>query len=217
LRVLQEKQVTPLGETRALPLDVRIVGACQQSLGALVASKRLRQDLAARLAGATLELPPLRARRSDAGYFFGYFLRKFSGGRPPRVDAKLLERLLLYSWPNNVRELALLTQRLLVMHGQEPVLKQSILPEVFGRSEAEANGSPVSGPPPGSVPPEDRNQHDLRLLCAALEACEGNISRAALKAGISRQRAYRLMAGQGASQAELELEDAADGAHGTRT
>ncbi|HYP87709.1 MAG TPA: sigma 54-interacting transcriptional regulator [Polyangiaceae bacterium] len=215
LRVLQEKQVTPLGETRALPLDVRIVGACQQPLGALVASKRLRQDLAARLAGAILELPALRERRSDTGYFFGYFLRKFSGGRPPRVDAKLLERLLLYRWPNNVRELALLTQRLLVVHGQEPVLKQSLLPEAFGRSEAEAPSSPASSVPV-AAPTEDRNQHDLRLLRAALEACDGNISRAAAKAGISRQRAYRLMGGQSPSQAE-GFEEADDGAHGTRT
>ncbi len=107
LRVLQEKVVTPLGETRPLPLDVRIVSACQQRLERLVESKRLRQDLAARLSGATLELPPLRERRSDTGCLFAYFLGKLSGGRPPRVDAKLLERLLLYHWPNNIRELAL--------------------------------------------------------------------------------------------------------------
>jgi DNA-binding NtrC family response regulator len=217
LRVLQEKQVTPLGETHPFQLDVRIVAACQQPLDALVRSKRLRQDLAARLSGATLELLPLRARRSDTGYLFGYFLRQCSGGRPPRVDAKLLERLLLHSWPNNVRELSLLTQRLLVVHGQEPVLKQSMLPEAFGRGEADPPSSASSeqaGAPPA---PEDRNQHDLRLLRAAVAACDGNISRAAVKAGISRQRAYRLMAGQGLAEAEAAPEDAGDGAHGTRS
>jgi DNA-binding NtrC family response regulator len=219
LRVLQEKQVIPLGETRPIPLDVRIVGACQQPLDVLVNGKRLRQDLAARLGGATLELAPLRLRRSDTGFFFGYFLRKLSGGRPPRVDPKLLERLLLYAWPNNVRELSLLTQRLLVVHGQEPILKQAMLPQAFGRSEAHPSTPPGSEADGGEAlsTPEDRNQHDLRLLREALAACDGNVSRAAVKAGISRQRAYRLMTGPGSSEAEPPLEDGADGAHGTRT
>jgi transcriptional regulator with PAS, ATPase and Fis domain len=212
LRALQEKTVTPLGETRPLPLDARIVGACQQHLEALVAGKRLRQDLAARLAGATLELLPLRARRSDTGYLFGYFLRQFSGGRPPRVDAKLLERLLLYGWPNNVRELSQLTQRLLVLHGEEPLLKQSMLPEALGRSEPSKQDAPLTE----SMPAADRNEHDLRLLRRALAECDGNMSRAASRIGISRQRAYRLMAGKSPAEPESDAEDDADGAPGTR-
>jgi DNA-binding NtrC family response regulator len=211
LRVLQEKQVTALGETRPTALDVRIVSACQQPLAELVAVKRLRQDLAARLAGTTLELKPLRARRSDIGYLFGYFLRKLSGGRPPRVDVRLLERLLLYGWPNNVRELSLLTQRLLVLHGQEPLLKQALLPEVFGRSEgAEQEPRSLSAPPPA-----DRNEHDLRALRDALRACDGNISRAAAKIGISRQRAYRLLAARVTRDGDPEPELDDDGEHGT--
>jgi transcriptional regulator with PAS, ATPase and Fis domain len=188
-------------------LDVRIVGACQQHLEALVLGKRLRQDLAARLAGLTLELPPLRARRSDAGYLFGYFLRNFSGGRPPRVDAKLLERLLLYSWPNNIRELSLLTQRLLVLHGHEPLLKQGMLPEALGRSEGSEPEARASAPAL-----EDRNQHDLRALQVALLENDGNLSRAATKIGISRQRAYRLMAIR--SDTEPPPADEDDGARG---
>jgi len=190
LRALQEKQVMPLGETRAVSFDVRVVVACQQSLESLVQQRRIRQDLAARLLGATLELPPLRARRSDVGYLFGYFARSVSGGRPPRLDAKLLERLLLYSWPNNVRELELLARRLVVVHGHEPLLKQSVLPAAFGRSD----DPEIEDAKPSTPPLEDRNEHDLRALKAALSANQGNVSRAAAMAGISRQRAYRLMA-----------------------
>jgi transcriptional regulator with PAS, ATPase and Fis domain len=145
---------------------------------------------------------------------FGYFLNKFSGGRPPGVDAKLLERLLLYSWPNNVRELSLLVQRLLVFHGQEPLLKQGLLPEAFGRSED------TEPQPTVSFAPVDRNQHDLQQLRAALAACDGNVSRAAAKVGISRQRAYRLMAGrdarEGDGDGELRLAPDDVGTHGTR-
>jgi transcriptional regulator of acetoin/glycerol metabolism len=214
LRALQEKQVTPLGETRAVSIDVRIVCACQEPLEELVRAKRFRQDLAARLAGVTLELPPLRERRSDVGYLFGYFLRQLAGGRPPRVDAKLLERLLLHAWPDNVRELSLLTQRLLVLHGHEPLLKQQMLPAAFGRSET----TEPEERPTGAEPAGDRNAHDWQKLELALKACDGNVSRAASMAGISRQRAYRLMAGRSAPGAERSApEDGEDQqAHGPR-
>ncbi|MEO8903949.1 MAG: sigma 54-interacting transcriptional regulator [Polyangiaceae bacterium] len=214
LRVIQEKEVTPLGETRAQPLDVRFLSACQPHLEQLVQSKRLRQDLAARLSGAMVEITPLRERRSDAGYLFGFFLQKLTGGRPPRVDAKLLERLLLYRWPNNVRELFMLTQRLLVTNGDEDLLKQAMLPEVFGRSESAEPDMPKVPP----APAEERNDHDLRQLLLALEACDGNMSRAAARAHISRQRAYRLMAARSAPEVDGEVpsERNINGAHGTR-
>lgn len=189
LRVLQERQVTPLGETRAVQLDVRFLAACQTSLAELVRSRRLRQDLAARLSGMCLTIPPLRERRADIGYLFGFFLRQASGGRPPGVDVRLLERLLLFDWPDNVRQLELLTRQLVVMHGHEPLLTQNMLPESFGRSEQERSAERPA------LPPADRKAHDLQALRAALRDNDGNVSRAAAQAGISRQRAYRLLGG----------------------
>lgn len=188
LRVLQERQVTPLGETTPVRLDVRVLSACQTNLEELVQAKRLRQDLAARLNGLSFTVPPLRERRADVGYLFGYFLRKAAGGRPPAVDVRLLERLLLFPWPDNVRQLELRTQQLVVMHGHEPLLTQSMLPDVFGRSEQER-----SAPEGPRIVAADRNEHDLRALEQALRESEGNVSRASAQAGISRQRAYRLL------------------------
>jgi len=188
LRVLQERQVTPLGETTATKLDVRLLSACQTGLEQLVQDKRLRQDLAARLNGMCLTIPPLRERRADVGFLFGYFLRQAAGGRPPAVDVRLLERLLVFGWPDNVRQLELLTRQLAVMHGHEPLLTQYMLPVSFGRSEQE----PVAAPGPRVVA-ADRNEHDLRTLEQALSENDGNLSRAAAQAGISRQRAYRLL------------------------
>ena len=204
LRVLQEKEVTPLGETRPIPLDVRIACACQRTVDELVRAGRLRQDLGARLSGVMLEVPPLRDRRSDVGYLFAYFLRRLSGGRPPAVEPKLIERLLLYGWPNNVRELFLLTQRLLVLHGGEPLLEQEMLPECFGRSDDQAGLVSRGAPEPSAA---NREEHDRRALVAALDACAGNMSRAAAQAGISRQRAYRLMAARGVSAVSDENGD----------
>ncbi len=189
LRVLQEKQVVPLGEVRPANVDLRVVAACQVPLAELVDSKRLRQDLAARLTGLTITLPPLRARRSDIGLLFKYFLARFAPGRVPLLDPKLRELLLLSPWPDNVRELELLTRRLLSLHGDEPMLKAAMLPERF-----ELAGSERSPPSVRAVAPSpDRDQHDLQALRAELLVTDGNITRASANIGISRQRAYRLM------------------------
>jgi transcriptional regulator with PAS, ATPase and Fis domain len=133
---------------------------------------------------------PLRERRADISALFTHFLNRYSGGRPPAVDGKLLEHLLLSPWPGNVRELELLVRRLLALHGHEPMLRRSMLDDV-------ATATP---PRPGSVPPAKRrsgedDEADIAKLRAAF-ASHGNLSKAAQQAGISRQRAYRLLDGR---------------------
>jgi len=201
LRVLQEAAVIPLGETRATPIDVRIVAACQEPLSALVESKRLRPDLAARLNGLSVEVPPLRKRRSDIALLLGYFLSKHSGGRPPAVEPELLESLLVYAWPGNVRELELVARRLLVLHSQEPVLRRSHLPEELRPSPQKRLGS---------APPEaSRREHDEHVFALELRRNGGKVAPAAAAANISRQRAYRLLGRRSVS--EFLSESAPDG------
>jgi DNA-binding NtrC family response regulator len=188
LRALQEAAVTPLGETRPTPIDVRIVAACQEPLASLVESKQLRPDLAARLNGVSVEVPPLRRRRSDIALLLGYFLSKHSGGRPPAVEPELLESLLVYAWPGNVRELELLARRLLVLHSHEPVLRRSYLPEEL---------RPMPRQAVSSVPAEaSRREHDQRLFAVELRRNGGKVAPAAAAVNISRQRAYRLLGGR---------------------
>jgi transcriptional regulator with PAS, ATPase and Fis domain len=192
LRALQERCVTPLGDTRCVPVNLRLVAACQQSPTDLVQAKRLRQDLVARLNGLTLEVPPLRRRRADVAVLFGHFLNRHSGGRAPAVEADLLESLLLYDWPSNVRELELLTRRLLVQHGHSPILRRSHLP-----SELRPPVRVARQPDEKQV---QRREHDRRLFADELRRHDGNIARAAAGAGISRQRAYRLLGKQSVEQ-----------------
>jgi transcriptional regulator with PAS, ATPase and Fis domain len=196
LRVLQDRQVTRLGETRADVVDLRVVAACQQPLEELVASGRVRRDLAARIAGLTVVVPPLRQRRADIGVFFRRFLDHYAAGSPPSVDPRLLEALLLYHWPGNLRELDLLTRRLLALHGNEPILLLSFLPPEIG-DRVPVPDQPARVQPPGRgehATTADRDQHDSQRLADELRRHAGNISRAAAAAGISRSRAYRLMA-----------------------
>jgi transcriptional regulator with PAS, ATPase and Fis domain len=188
LRALQDSEVTPLGETKAVRLDLRVVAACQELPSELVRAGRLREDLVMRLSGITLVVPPLRERRADVALLLGYFLKRWGGEGAPAIAANTLERLLLYPWPGNVRELELLARNLLVLHGQEPILRRSMLPETFGRASNTPSRDELGAP--------DRGEHDLERLKRELEKNGGNVSAAASAIGISRQRAYRLMNGR---------------------
>jgi transcriptional regulator with PAS, ATPase and Fis domain len=201
LRTLQQSEVTPLGETRPVSVDVRVVSACQTPLLELVAAQRLREDLMMRLNGVTITLSPLRERRVDVGVLFEHFVRRFGGEKAFDVEPRALEQILLHSWPGNVRELELFTRKLLTLHSEAPQLRRSMLPESM-ESRRHSNSSP-----PEPIRPElDRKQHDLQALCRELAKTSGNVAAAASAIGISRQRAYRLMAGRSVEELLLSLD-----------
>jgi transcriptional regulator with GAF, ATPase, and Fis domain len=178
LRVLQEQQVVPLGESQPVDIDVRVIVAGQSPLQNAVRAGKFREDLYMRLCGLELTLPPLRERVADIPGLFQSFLAKHAEGTPPAVEAKLIESLCLYAWPGNVRELELIARRLLAVHGSEPVLKKRLLPEHLTSRATNAE--------PGA---------DLSRLAVALRRSNGNLSKACAAIGISRQRAYRLLDG----------------------
>jgi DNA-binding NtrC family response regulator len=107
LRVLQEREVLAVGATRAVPVDLRLVSATHRDLQSLVAGQQFRADLLARLAGVTLELPPLRDRLDDFGILLSTLLLRHApaGAQPATVDPAALRLLLRHGWPLNVREL----------------------------------------------------------------------------------------------------------------
>jgi len=181
LRVLQEQELVPLGESQPVSVDVRVIVAAQAPLAEAVAAGKFREDLYMRLRGLEIDLPPLRARIADVPELFQSFLAKHASGAPPLLESKLVESLCLYAWPGNVRELELTARRLLAVHGDEPLLKRRFLPEH------------VLSPP--SAAPGDEPQLDLGRLAAALRRSNGNLSKACTELQISRQRAYRLLDG----------------------
>ena len=187
LRTIEAREVTPLGESRPVSIDVRVIVAAQKPLTEAVATQRLRPDLFARLDGLTVRLPPLRQRREDIAGLFTHFLDGISGGRPPQVHARLIERLCLYAWPFNVRELNQLARKLLLLHGHEPVLQCSHLPERFSDEKERKQITLPAGES------ENRDEQDLRALLEALPEVENNLALASAAVGISRQRAYRLI------------------------
>jgi transcriptional regulator of aromatic amino acid metabolism len=187
LRALEQKEVVPLGESAPVRVDVRIVAAVQSPLREAVEAKRFRGDLFARLDGVTIRLPPLRERVQEIPFLFMSLLAKGLAGRPrPTVDSALIERLCLYDWPFNVRELDLVTRQILALHGDQKKLVRTMLPS---RMLAPATTSGRAIPAIPNVPPPI----DLETLLVVLRSHGGNISRAAVALGISRQKAYRLM------------------------
>jgi hypothetical protein len=104
LRVLQERELVPLGESQPVRIDVRIVVVGQASLAGAVHAGTFREDLYMRVSGLELTLPPLRARVSDIPSLFLHLLQRESSAPGPAVEGKLIESLCLQPWPGNVRQ-----------------------------------------------------------------------------------------------------------------
>jgi transcriptional regulator with PAS, ATPase and Fis domain len=207
LRAVERREVVAVGETQPTPVDVRIISASQEPLPALVKEGRFRPDLMARLDGLTIVLPPLRARREDVAPLFLEFLRRQQAHSIRSIEPRLIEALCIYDWPLNVRELLLLTRRLAAIRGKESMLRREHLP---ARLLDYVGVNPVAAPSPStkskrSWRPTD-SKDEFEALTAALKANRGNVSRAAAAIGISRARAYRLMAANQDGMSDLAQE-----------
>ncbi|MEX6689995.1 sigma-54 dependent transcriptional regulator [Danxiaibacter flavus] len=124
LRVLQEKEVQRLGGNTTEKVDVRIVAATNRNLEKEVADGRFRLDLYYRLNVFPIELPPLRERKEDIEPLVQHFLAKFSkaAGRPqPRVNSEVMDALIEYQWPGNIRELEHMVERLVLLAEEDEV------------------------------------------------------------------------------------------------
>jgi sigma-54 dependent transcriptional regulator, acetoin dehydrogenase operon transcriptional activator AcoR len=206
LRVLEQREVQPLGEARPVPVDVRVVVAGQEALLDAVRERRFRADLLARLDGLSVGLPPLRARREDVPALFCQLWAALGQGKAPSLEFDFVERLCVHHWPLNVRELVLLVRRLLVFYADEPSLVAAHLPARIGE-QADRPCSRPAAQEPSSVERSSEGaalleRVELPELVAALRAAQGNVTRASTLLGISRQRAYRLIEGHA-----LDLDD----------
>ena len=199
LRALEQRAVQPLGETLPVSVDVRIVVAGQSSLFEAVKRQQFRADLLARLNGVTLYLPPLRERRSDVSLLFSHFLRELRQGDLPELEPEFVERLVLHDWPFNVREVVQLARRLAVLQGAESVLRVQHLPREMRAAQKSSPSQPVENAEATATPAA----LDLPSLLSALQATGGNVTRAAARLGVTRQRAYRLLEEQAVDLASL--------------
>ncbi len=188
LRVLQEKEVLPLGATTPQRVDVRVVCATHRDLDREVAEGRFRGDLLARLREVPLALPPLRERREDLYRLVRHFLDR--AGRPEiEVGFPFMLALAHYDWPYNVRELESAVKLALALGGTNPTLELEHLPATV-RSALEGHGEPPrasTGPPAR----RSRNAPSEEALRELLARHRGNIAAIGRELGKERMQVHR--------------------------
>jgi transcriptional regulator with GAF, ATPase, and Fis domain len=185
LRVLQSREVFPLGATEGEPVDVRVIGATHRNLEQLLAEGRFRQDLYARLNEYHIVLPPLRDRKEDIFMLLREFMRRH-GGRQLPVTFQFMTALLHYDWPYNVRELESCAKRCAVLSDGK-ALDESMLTDDIAR-EMEDYGRTLIEGEPGKDEPAAPTREELTAL---LDRHQGNIAAVGRELGKARMQIHR--------------------------
>lgn len=126
LRVIQNREIIPLGGTKVKKVNTRIIAATNQDLNLLVKEGKFRQDLFYRLNVFPITIPPLRDRNGDIALLSDHFMKKFSS-RKIRLDPAALKKMETYSWPGNVRQLENVLQRALILCEGQKILAEHII------------------------------------------------------------------------------------------
>jgi two-component system response regulator HydG len=192
LRVLQERRLRPLGASEEVAFEARVVAATNRDLEAAVDEGRFREDLFFRLDVLRVEVPPLRARGSDALLLAQHFVRACaarSGRAVTGISRGAAEKLLAYAWPGNVRELQNAIERAVALTQHEQVLVED-LPERI--RDYGAGHVLVAGEDPSELAPLEAVEQ--RYVARVMEAVGGNKTLAARVLGLDRKTLYRKLA-----------------------
>lgn len=200
LRVLQEREYEPLGSTKPVRTDIRLLTATNQDLAALVAKGRFRSDLFYRINVICLSLPPLRDRTEDIPDLACGFLKTFSAALNKKIDGfapEVYRRFYAHPWPGNIRELENVVERMVVL-AREPLLGEVLLPPGFASagpglvaSAGTVNGVGVYASTGTGAVHDARDQAERSCILSALEAHGWNRSETAAALGIDKTTLWR--------------------------
>ena len=188
LRALQEREVTPVGGSEAIAVDVRVVAATHRDLEGMIEEGTFREDLFYRLDVVPIEIPPLRERRQDIPALADHFrvdVNAREGRTVPGFALDVIQRLGAYDWPGNVRELENLVERLVVVAGHRMVVMDD-LPAHLRMSVVDLENATLDLPESGVDLRIFLTQLEERLIAQALERTGGNKNRAAELLGMNR-------------------------------
>ncbi|HVJ01358.1 MAG TPA: sigma-54 dependent transcriptional regulator [Sphingomonas sp.] len=191
LTVLEQRQVTPVGANKPVPVDIRVIAATNLPPEKLHDESHFRQDLLFRLNTVEIDLPPLRERREDVpeliDHYLGHYARRY--GRPvPELSPAARAALLHHDWPGNVRALRHALERAVILARDVP-----LEPEDFALVSAAPRISPQAIVPPRAAEDLNLERVERRLVEEALKKHGYNISLAAAELGLSRAALYRRM------------------------
>jgi len=201
LRVLQEKSINRMGDSRVIPVDVGVICATNKNLWQEVENGKFRIDLYYRLNVINIFIPPLRQRREDIMVLFEYFLDKIHGGQTPSEDEKkrIEEKLKSYDWPGNIRELQNVVERMVNLAGMAPVAAGHLPPEIKRVKNEGISGDfsniyrDMTIYEARGEQKKIRQEQEREQIIILLRRFNGNVSRVAREMGVNRSTIYRKM------------------------
>jgi len=189
LNVIEDREVVPLGSSKVVNVDVRIISATQHDPLDMIARGEFREDLYYRLNGITVRLPPLRQRTDCAG-LIRKLLRSESVAAVD-IESQLIERLVEHSWPGNVRQLRNVLRTMLALRSGDTLTLADLREEWLAGAAPDAagrTGAPAVAEAEGESVLSGAEREALRRT---LETCQWNVSAAAARLQISRRTIYR--------------------------
>ena len=186
LRVIQEREIKPVGGNQRIRVDVRIIAASNQNLMEAIAQKTFREDLFYRLSVVPIHLPPLRERKEDLSFLVQHFIQQYNRKRKKPlvgISPAAMEMLMKYGWPGNVRELENTIERAIILEGGEIITAES-LPWLFHQDR----GKKAPAAARELVSLEDLEKEHIALV---LRETSGHKSQAAKILGIDRKTLYQ--------------------------
>jgi len=186
LRVLQEKEVRPVGSNDKVPVDVRVIAATNRDLEAAYRGGTFRKDLYFRLNVVTIHVPALRERRSDIPQLAHYFLDRYAPGENIQVTPAAMKSFLQYEWPGNVRELENCIARAVALGDHHTIDVEDLPPSI--RSAQEGEGAAASGSAVSTTALADLER---MTILRVFEKAGGDKALAGKMLGISRATLYR--------------------------
>jgi transcriptional regulator with PAS, ATPase and Fis domain len=188
LRVLQEREFRPLGSTKTLKADFRVIAATNRPVAKALAENRLRSDLYYRINTFQIEVPPLRYRKQDIPPLVAFFVKQFAtqlGKSEPEIAPEAFQKLLDYAWPGNVRELQNAIEYAVVLARQNAIGAKELPRELQLPIALQQFGASV--PTQGVQSLDDMERV---TILQALAQCHGNKKKAAELLGIQRPTLY---------------------------
>ena len=193
LRVLQERQIRRVGDTKTVPINVRVLAATNESLGEKIKGGNFREDLYYRLAVIPIEMPCLRERLDDIALLVNHFLQKNAsqtGTEPKKIDPKAVEMLGHYRWPGNVRELENAIERACALC-DDGIIRTTDLPPQVIRQGATPIPEHSGALPVGQTLDEYIRDQERRYIEETIKFNSNNREKAAKMLGISMATLYR--------------------------
>ena len=194
LRALQEREIRRVGGVKEIPVDVRVLAATNRDLLKMTEEKRFREDLYYRLNVLSIDVPPLRERRSDIPVLIDFFIKKHTRGtdRTIAVDPRARKLLEDYHYPGNVRQLESAIERAILLSENDTIMLDDLPPEM---TQSLGGSAILASDENFKLPPEGVNFEDVErsLIMQAMDRTDNNITKSAKLLGLTfRTLQYRL-------------------------